>query len=224
MESSQILEQARAGSEAPQGWIVLTLERSKVLLGICGWIGGAVLGLGLFIILALITVPYNFTHGVGPAIFSSLLLAVVLFIGVGSIWSLIVDVRRLLNLEKHIIIINPDVFVKQEGDKVIQVPLMNVRNITARGASPAVTTSDDGRDVDLRSHAGDNLVGFFAGRGFTSSGGRWRRRRMRAPTSLAFVDARTEKEVTVVTDAAYGDPFMIAALLKEYARGAQDIV
>jgi hypothetical protein len=46
---------------------------------------------------------------------------------------------------------------------------------------------------------------------------------MRTPTSLAFIDSRDDSEVTVVTDEAYGDPFMIAALLKQYSRVAQDI-
>ncbi len=223
MDSSQILEQARAGAQAPGDWIVLPLERNKLILGICGWIFGVVLGLGLFTLLALITIPYNYVHGAGSAIFSSTLLAILLFIGIGSIWALIVDIRRLLNLEKHVIIITPDAFVKQEGEKVIYVPLMYVRHITARGAPPPPDRSADSAGVDARTHAGDSVIGFFAGRGFTTSGMRWRRGRMRTPTSLAFIDSRTDSQVTVVTDASYGDLSMIAALLKQYARNAQDI-
>jgi hypothetical protein len=40
---------------------------------------------------------------------------------------------------------------------------------------------------------------------------------MRVPTSLAFIDSRTDTEVTVVTDKSFGDPFYIAAHLKQYA-------
>ena len=46
---------------------------------------------------------------------------------------------------------------------------------------------------------------------------------MRTPTSLAFVDSRTERQVVVVDDKSHGDPFMIAALLKQYAASAQSI-
>ena len=45
---------------------------------------------------------------------------------------------------------------------------------------------------------------------------RIRRQRMRAPTSLAFLDARNNTEVIVVSDDAFGDPFAIANTLKEY--------
>ena len=57
----------------------------------------------------------------------------------------------------------------------------------------------------------------------TSPGMRWRLKRMRTPTTLAFVDSRTEKEVRVIDDKSHGDPFMIAALLKQYAASAQSI-
>src|SRR5947199_77996 len=129
MDSSEILMDAKTSSEVPHGWIVLPLLRSKVILGIIGWILGILLGLGLFTGLALIDIPYHYQHD----------------------------------------------------------------------------------------------FGFLAGRGFTQSCMPWRRRRMRTPTTLAFVDSRTETEVTVVTDGSYGDPFMIAALLKQYAASVQNI-
>ncbi len=56
------------------------------------------------------------------------------------------------------------------------------------------------------------------------SGEGWRRGRMRTPTSLAFLDTRTDTEVIVTNDSAFGDPFMIAALLKEYAGKVQNLV
>jgi hypothetical protein len=46
---------------------------------------------------------------------------------------------------------------------------------------------------------------------------------MRTPTTLAFVDSRTASEVLVVDDKSHGDPFMIAALLKQYVASAQSI-
>ena len=223
MDSSEILMEAKTSSETPHGWIVLPLMRSKVIWDIIGWILGILLGLGLFIGLAFIVIPYNYQHGIGPAIFSSILLGLLLFIALGSAWAVIVDVRRLQQADKHLIVITPEAFVKQEGEKIIHVPLMYVRYITARGTPPP-DRSAAGERVDTSSlNAGDNVIGFFAGRSFTQSGMRWRRKRMRTPTTLAFVDSRTDTEVTVVTDRSHGDPFMIAALLKQYAASVQHI-
>ena len=223
MESSEILMQARAGSDAPHGWIVLPLLRNKVALGIAGWFFGILLGLGLFALLASIVIPYNYQHGVAPALFSTILLGIVLFIGLGSAWSLLVDARRLRQADKYLIVITPEAFVKQEGDKIIYVPLMYVRHVTARGAPPPDRTLENAHADKQISGVGENVMGFFAGRGFTPSGSRWRRKRMRTPTSLAFIDSRTDHEVIVTSDGSYGDPFMIAALLKQYAASVQQI-
>lgn len=233
MNSPEILMQARSGSNAPHEWVVLPLLRSKLIWGIVGWVLGVLMGLGLFALLASIVIPYNYEHGAFPAIFSTILLGILLFIGLGSAWSLLADIRRLRHIEQHIIVITPDTFVKQEGDRIINVPLMYVRHVTARGAAPPNASYDAstsgassaGRqrsEASLHS-AGESMGAFFIGRGFTPSGANWRRKRMRTPTSLAFVDSRDDSEVTVVTDDAYGDPFMIAALLKQYCKAAQNI-
>jgi hypothetical protein len=223
MEADEILAQAKASPEAPHGWIVLPLSRRNLTIGILGWIFGIFLGLGLFVGIAFIVIPANYQHGIGPAIFSTILLAILLFIGLGSLWTLIVDVQRLRHADRHLIVITPRDFVKQEGNKVIHVPLAHVRYVTARGKAPPDRTP--GRESQLRQipGAGEGIAGFFFGRGIVPSGASQRRRRMRTPTSLAFIDTRNESEVTVVTDEAYGDPFMIAALLKEYAAKAHEI-
>lgn len=223
MESSEILIQARTSSEAPHGWIVLPLVRSKVIWGMIGWAFGIFLGFGLFAALASIVIPYNYQHGIGPAIFSTLLLGIMLFIGLGSAWSLILDARRLRQADKHLIVITPEAFVKQEGERIIHVPLMYVRHVTSRGTPPPDRSADNARLEGQVPAMGENVMGFLIGRAFTPSGMRWRRKRMRTPTSLAFVDSRNDDQVLVVTDGAYGDPFMIAALLKQYAASAQNI-
>jgi len=99
-----------------------------------------------------------------------------------------------------------------------------VRHVTARGKAPPDRTVPRGDALNEIPRASENITGFFFGRGLLSSGARLRRRRMRTPTSLAFIDTRTDSEVTVVTDGVYGDPFMIAALLKQYAAAVQAIV
>lgn len=224
MESDEILEKARAGGGAPQGWIVLPLLRNKVMLGIVGWVFGVIVGFGLFALMASVTIPHNYQIGPVAAIFTSIILGLVLFVGLGSMWQIIVDVRRLLQADKHIIVIAPEDFVKQEGKKIMHVPLMYVRHVTARGTPPPDRTVSKGSAVGEMPRTGENFAGFLFGRGLLpGTGTRQRRRRMRTPTTLAFIDSRTDSEVIVVNDASYGDPFMIAALLKEYATSVQRI-
>ena len=217
MNAEEILETARGSAEPPHGWIVLPLSRTKVALGIAGWIFGILLGFGLFTLAMLIVFPSNFQHGLPAALFTLLLLAIFLFVGLGSVWMLIQDVLRLMHAEKHIIVLTPKDFVKQEGDKIITVPLMNIRYVTARGTPPPDRTVPKGSMVAQLPTMGERFGGFFLGQAVTREGASTLRRRRRTPTTLAFVDTRTEDEVVVVTDGAYGDPFMIAALLKQYA-------
>lgn len=222
MEAAEILDRTRTGEELPHGWIVFPLARNKVIWGMVGWVFGIILGLGLFALMASLVIPYNYTLGAFSVIFTSLILLLLLFVGLGSVWSLIQDIRRLRELDKHVIVITPEDFVKQEGEKIIHVPLVYVRHVTARGKAPVDRSAPKGQVVRQVSSVGDNITGLFFGRGMTTEGMRYRRSRMRTPTSLAFIDERDEREVTVVSDAAHGDPFMIAALLKQYARGVQN--
>ena len=217
MNAEEILETARTSTTPPHGWIVLPLSRPKVMLGIAGWFFGIVLGLGLFTLAANETIPSNFQRGVGAVIFTVLLLAVLLFVGLGSIWMLIQDVMRLMQAQKHIIVITPEDFVKQEGSKIVTVPLMNIRYVTARGKRPPDRTVPKGSVIAQLPTMGERMGGFFLGHAATREGASMHRRRRRTPTTLAFVDTRTDDEVVVVTDGAYGDPFVIAALLKQYA-------
>ncbi len=224
MEADEILMQARTNPEATHGWVILPISRRNLTLAIAGWVFGTILGLGLFAAVTYIVIPTNYQHGILAAVITSLLLAMLLFIALGSLWTLIIDIGRLLHADRHIIVITPEDFVKQEGKKIIHVPLVNVRHVTARGKAPPDRTLPQGGALNEMPHAGENITGFLLGRGLIPSGARLRRRRMRTPTSLAFIDTRTDSEVTVVTDEVYGDPFMIAALLKQYAAAVQAIV
>ncbi len=220
METEDILTRAKISPEAPPGWIVLRLLRDRVMRGIAGWIFGVIAGLGIFTVVALIVIPHNYQYGIVPALFTTLFLGLLLFIGLGSAWLLLVDVRRLREADKHLIIITPDDFVKQEGEKIIHVPLVHVQYVTARGVAPDRTPRRDssGRPI-LRAAAADPssrgaFIPFF----------QWRRKIARSPTSLAFVDTRTDTEVMVVTDEAFGDPSIIGTMLKQYAASVQTIV
>ena len=224
MEAEEILVQARASTGAPHGWVVLPLLRNKVALGIVGWAIGILVGMGFFALIAPIVIPNNYEHGIVAGLFTTLLLGMFLFIGIGSAWSLLVDVGRLRNADNYLIVITPEDFVKQEKEKITHVPLTCVRHVTARGVPPPERTAPRENTVRDIPGVGENVTSFFLGRGLVPSGQRWLRRRRRAPTSLAFIDTRTDEEVVVVTDGAFGDPFMIAALLKRYAASVQEFV
>ncbi len=213
MQAEEILAQAKAGT-GKQGWVVFPLLRDKLMWAIAGWIFGILVGLLLLTIIVPVVLPYSHERSVFSIIFTSLLLCMLVAVVIGSIVLLIIDVRRLLRADEHIIVITYEDFVKQEGDKIVQVPLSSVRYVTPRGRSPLEQSAIKMEDEQRRS-AGTNIFSAFLGRGGSST--RTRRRRMRAPTSLAFLDARDDTEVIVVSDESFGDPFVIAGILKDYA-------
>jgi hypothetical protein len=223
MEPQEILTQARIDGDLPAGWTVFPLQRQSVMLGLAGWLFGVVVGLGLFALIASIVIPVNYQHGVLAAFVTTLLLAVLLFVGLGSAWTFVMDVRRLRQADKHIIVITPQDFVKQEGDKIIHVPLSHIRHVTARGQSPAEKQAEEIKE-STGPRPVENTLGFLLGRGLFPMAGQSRRKKMRTPESLAFIDARVDKEVVVVNDKSYGDPHAIADVLKEYAIGAHQLL
>ncbi|GAC1373311.1 MAG: hypothetical protein PVS3B1_37670 [Ktedonobacteraceae bacterium] len=218
MQAEEILAQVKAGT-GKNGWAVFPLLRDKILWAMAGWAFGILLGALLLFVITPVVVPYNYQRGLLPIIFTTALLGVLIAVVVGSAALLIVDIRRLLHANDHMIVITYEDFVKQEGDKIIQVPLTHVRHVTPRGRSPleqsAMAKEEEqgrgGRGVD------GNIFSSLSGRGRLSTDARLRRRRMRAPISLAFLDARDDTEVIVVSDEYFGDPFAIAAVLKQYA-------
>lgn len=225
MDVEEILAHAKASAEPPSGWSVFPIIRWKIIIGMLEWTLGIIMGLGLFALIASIVIPYNYQHGVGPAIFSTIFLGVLLFVFGGSVYLFVVDMLRLIRRDRHIIVITPHDFVKQEGRKIIHIPLPYVRHVTPRGKrSPTIHALSNPEESTLRDvpDASENMAGLLFGRGLTASGRRWRRGRMRTPSTLAFVDARSSKEVLVVNDTAYGDPFFIGDILKYRADTAQE--
>lgn len=222
MESVQILEQVNTQEGVPQDWIVFPLLRQQVIVGILGWIFGAIAGGLIFAFMVPIMIPHNYQAGVVPAILTTLILSMVLYICLGSLWAMIVDIQRLRRTEQHVIIITPNDFVKQEGKKIIHVPLEYVKHVTARGAPPVDRSAEAAREDARVGGASENISSFFFGRRVATAGkSGFGRRRMRTPTTLAFIDSRTDREIIVVTDKAYGDPHFIAAHLKQYASQCQ---
>lgn len=218
MQAEEILAQAKSG-DYPQNWTVFPILRNKLRWGIVGWIFGVILGFGLFALVFPIIVPYNFEHGPLLIIFSLVLLGMFLFIGLGSLWTLIGDIKRLSASDKYILVFTPEDFVKQEGNTILQVPMANIRFVTARGVRSASRVVNESERVSVRSvpSMGENITSFFVGRGATSSGRQWLSKRSRTPTSLAFLNSETDKSVVVLRDEAYGNPSDIGQILKEYA-------
>jgi hypothetical protein len=223
MEAQEILTRARTESELPGGWIVFSLQPQKVMLGLAGWLFGIVAGLGLFALIASVVIPANYQRGTLAAVVTTILLAVLLFVGLGSAWTFAMDVRRLREAHKHIIVITPQDFVKQEGNKITHVPLSHVRHVTARGQAPAEKLAEEAKE-STGPRPVENTLGFLLGRGLIPMAGQSRRKKMRTPESLAFIDGRVDREIVVISDKAYGDPHAIADVLKEYAVEAQKLL
>ncbi len=225
MDATEILTKARVGGELPEGWVVLPLLRNKVKLSILGWICGVIIGFGFFVVMVPLMIPHNYLYGPIPALISTLLLAIVLFIGIGSILQIIADTRRLLKADKYMIVLTPDEFVMQDGEKIIHVPMMYIRHVTARGIVPLDRTPPQGAVVSNMPHVGENLSGFLFGRGFIPTVSRWRMRRRakNTPSTLGFIDSRTNSEIIIKDYNLYGDPKIIAKLMQDYTSSVRQI-
>lgn len=216
MEPVQILAQVNTEEGVPSNWIVFPLQRQNVLVGIVGWVFGTFAGGLMFFFMAPIMIPHNYQQSAFSAILSTIILGVVLFVGLGSLWAMISDIIRVREADKHVIIITPEEFVKQEGKKILHVPLEYVKHVTARGAPPVDRNAPSADDMRPGS-VSEGIGSLFLGRRVASGGrqGIFGRRRVRTPTTVAFIDSRTDTEVIVVTDKAYGEPHYIANSLKE---------
>ncbi len=214
MEAAEVLSTAHSGS-APSNWVILPLRRNQVLFSILGWAFGVILGLGLFAGLLLAAWPDNFEHGPVGIVITCLFLALFGFIGFGSLWLLAKDALRLRRADRSMIIITPDVYCKEDGNKVDLVPLEEVAYITVRGTkAPNQQASwaayNAGPEDD---HAEDQQIASNGLMGQMFSG---RRRKPRGPTSVAFVDLRTEKRVVVTEDNSYAHPYELGETLRSY--------
>jgi hypothetical protein len=223
MESVQILEQVH-GTDVPGSWIVLPLQRNKVFIGVLGWLAGTAVSTLLLILMVPVMIPHNYQTGVAAAIISTIMLGLVVFVLVGSLWYAVRDILRLLHPQEHVIIITPNDFVKQNGKKVIHVPMEHIRHVTARGKQPVDRSMESAREDAKISSAGDIATTRMFGRGFTDVvAGRKLSKRARTPNTLAFIDGRTDTEVIVLNDLSFGDVHAIGTTLNEYAASAQGL-
>jgi hypothetical protein len=214
MEAAEILSTARSSS-APSNWVILPLRRNQVRLAILGWALGAIMGLGLFAAIFAAAWPDNFESGAGALIITCFFLAILAFAGIGSAWLLTKDTLRLLHADESMIVLTPEVYCKQEGKKVDLVPLEEIGYITTRGSRPPdkrsswasyssnqPTHDPQDRQIGGALPTGQAFLGF--------------RRKPRGPTSVAFVDLRTDKKIMVTNDQSYAHPYELGETLHSY--------
>ncbi|MGZ3639538.1 MAG: hypothetical protein ACXWQR_24365 [Ktedonobacterales bacterium] len=208
MDAEAVLATARSGN-VPSSWFVWPLRRDYVLRSALGWSVAALFGFLLFIPACIATLPILPQRGVAGIIFTIFLLLVLGALAFGGAGIAIYDLYRLRHAEDYFIVLTPDVFIKAEPRKVIEVPLEYVGDITMRG----VKTPDEERETStalMRSGILGNMFGT----------GRSRKEPGNYP-SLAFVDQRTEKVVVVSTDQSFESLIALEQILSDTVRAKQ---
>jgi hypothetical protein len=206
--AEEILQAARQPDAVlPNGWTVIPLNLDAVRRSILGWIGGALVGVVLFALL-FVTVHDVLT----PISLSSFLLVLLAFIALGSTWLVIKYIRLYGDRSRQLIVMTPNLYVQQRGANITSVPMDAIEHITLRGVfgGDASYTQVNDRDV---SHAVMGLGQML--------GGSQARRARRTPDSLAFVDTRTDKPVTVAEDNSFTDLAVLEELLRTYVDNAR---
>lgn len=206
-QAAQILQTARLSEEQlPKGWTVIPVNRQTVQRQMLGWAGSALVGM-VFGIWILAAIYPNFN------IFSIGILGVCAFLAIGSIVLLARALRLLLDIDRHLIVLTPDLYVQQRGALIISVPMREIDHITLRGVFGGDAAYTQRSDLNI-----ENAVMSF-GRMF--SGNQMRRAR-RTPDSLAFIDARTDAPITVAEDNSFADLPVIEELLRNYVTSARN--
>jgi len=205
MEAQEILERAHQPGDLPEGWTVIPLDRNAVRMAILGWAGGAVVGFGLFILLWIVV-----ANVIG--IIQILFLAALAFIGIGSSILLVEKVRQFVDADRYLIVMTPETFVQQTGNRTITLPMYEIGHITLRGVfgGDATYSTRDERDYRTAIITPGQILG-----------GRQSHRRRRTPDSLAFVDLRDGSDITVAKDNAFTDLPVLDELLRNYVDAAR---
>ena len=197
MDALVILEKARS-NDVPDSWNVWPLHTERVRRSVLGW---GVCGVAGFILLAFVvsaTIPDDFIHGTGMAIFASILLTLVGAVAFGSSGIAIYDIWRLMHASEFLLVITPDDYLRVEpGNKHTHVPMEDIANVTMRGVKVNMP-HEAMRDADISNMTPIKRLSRVAGNFYTP------REPKRAPV-LAFVDTRTNTEVIVARDNSFDD-------------------
>ncbi|MBA3823356.1 MAG: hypothetical protein H0X24_05530 [Ktedonobacterales bacterium] len=206
-QADQILQTAHQNeAQLPEGWTVIPVNRQTVQRQILGWSGSTLLGLVLGgALLAAIYPTFS--------IITLALLAVLAFLALGSLWLLIRSARLLMDADRHLIVLTPDLYVQQRGSRIISVPMGEIDHITLRGVFGGDPSYTQNSEVSV-----DNAV-LSVGR---MLGGSRTHRARRTPDSLAFVDARTDAPIMVAEDNSFAELPVIEELLRNYVNSARN--
>lgn len=208
LDAEQILQTARQSEEPPQGWTVIPLDEKTVKRAILNWIGSAIVGVGLFgLLFAAVHDDLTF--------FPLFLLAVLAFVGGGSLWLVLKNVRLLTDKARQLIVMTPENYVQQRGARIIVVPMSEISHITLRGVFGGDASYSTVDDRDLK-----NAV---MGVGQMFGGGARPRRARRTPDSLAFVDARDDSPVVIAEDNSFAELPVLEELLRTYVDNARRV-
>lgn len=214
MDPQQILATVASGS-IPANWSVWRLRRDYVAKGMLEWALTSVVGFVLLVPIFLVTVPVNYHNGVGAAIFTSIVLLALAGLAFGGLGLLMSDLLRLLRADQYLLVMTRGDFLKVEPGRLTHVPMQYVGYVTLKGIK--VATAGGARSQTPAASQAHWYSAIRAGR-MGVFGGR-RRRELRRPPSLAFLDLRTNREVIVSTDDAFGELYAVEQALIARARG-----
>ncbi|MGO8946427.1 MAG: hypothetical protein ACLQUY_01935 [Ktedonobacterales bacterium] len=196
MDAQTILATVRSG-DAPSTWTVWTLRRDYLRNSILRWLAVSIVGFLFLIPAALSTVPGVFTLRGFAFVLTGIILLALASLAFGSLGIAVFDCWRLLRANDYWLVVTPDDYVKSiPGGKITHVPLEQVESITLKGVRVPVETAETPFD-GLSKGVSPILPGPFRSATY--------RRQRATPASLAFVDARTGRQVVVATDAAFDE-------------------
>ncbi len=216
MDADSILEQARS-DRPPSEWNIWPLRRDFVRTSAIKWGLLAIVGFAIFIPVALQMIPGDFVGtGTGEKIFAIVVLALLGALAFGSAGIVGHDVWRLSHAQDFMLVITPELFVKATPGHVISTPLENVTNVTLNGVALGNATAADAPQP--RFNFSSPMINFA-----NPPGGAFvPRQRARGAASLAYLDSRDNKVITVCTDDAFDSMAAIYELLRGRAATRSD--
>jgi hypothetical protein len=202
MNAEGILATARSG-HAPGTWTVWSLRRNFMRNSILRWSLLMLIGFAFFIPALIAVAPTYLSQRGFSFVITGLIIIALAALAFGSLSIVVYDCWRLAHANDYWLVITPDDYVKAEPrGKVTHVPIENIEYVTLKGVKrPIETVETPFVDAGPAAFGRGMVFGLPIGRIVDRAS----RRRMATPTSLAFLDNRTNREVVVATDNAFDD-------------------
>ncbi len=199
-----LIARARSGTYPPN-WYVWPLQSDKVRRGLIRWAIYTVGGFLFFVPALFVMIPDNFSGDGGIAVASLVVLILLGTMAFGSLYYLVLDLRRLGAARDHLLLMTPDDFVRLEPGRITHVPMDCIDSITLKGMrSPG---SQYYTPQTVRSTSTSVLL--MPQRRQVSHSP------FRAPL-LTFRDTRTKKIITLTQDDAFDDLRALEELLSTF--------